>query len=681
MRPLLPAALLALFTWWSGTFTAGAEAVPVAVGTGALLVFVAATGVGADPLRLGRRRWILLALLVVATGASWALAEVSRAGRSAVLLLPAFLALPGAVARCLPRERELGRGAEAVALVAGITGIWGLVDRAVGEAERAAAPLGHHLLLGEWLVLFLPLAWWAASRKRGRARLRKAVGWSAVGAVIAAIVATGSIACLAALAVQLVVLARRRSSRISAAVAVGIAVAAIPVLGVLDGVVERITSSWQARLTYWEAGVRGWLERPFLGHGPGSTGWTIGEHHLPVPGVNPPGELVSDLHSVPLGILYETGAVGAVLVGLVGVFLVLGIRGGIAGRDDGLGDAATAIGLGAATALTVGVTLGTSAVWAGAGIVLGFVLSPAAASTEPASARVPPPARRGRLGWTIYAVAASLALAPLFLARWHYERALEAESIGEVERRVALAIEADPSFPLYRLRSALYARSPRAAAIAADRATELAPGVAAFWLVAGDRAASVGLSGADELLGRACLLDPLAATAPMLLALDEADGPITFDETAARDGAGASRARSAARALLAEPGLVASPHFDRVSVRRRVAAAIESWPGVDAGWRRAMVERLRVPPLDAPADDEYVATIDDPRGGASESFSLVLFRRPPWPGALTAVPVRGEVFEAVALPAATRLPSTEPAALLGPDRGCSASGERREESG
>ena len=60
---LIPAALLALFGGWCGTFYYGASAPAVVVGHAVLLAAAAWGWRGWDPLRLGERAWVLAPLL------------------------------------------------------------------------------------------------------------------------------------------------------------------------------------------------------------------------------------------------------------------------------------------------------------------------------------------------------------------------------------------------------------------------------------------------------------------------------------------------------------------------------------------------------------------------------------------------------------------------------------------
>ncbi|HEV8632466.1 MAG TPA: hypothetical protein VGV61_19285, partial [Thermoanaerobaculia bacterium] len=96
----LPAALLALFAGWCGSFYYGASALAVACAHAALLALAAYGWRGWDPLRLGARGKVLLPLLWLVLLLAMRGSPVPRAGWLGAALLPALLALPAAVARC-----------------------------------------------------------------------------------------------------------------------------------------------------------------------------------------------------------------------------------------------------------------------------------------------------------------------------------------------------------------------------------------------------------------------------------------------------------------------------------------------------------------------------------------------------------------------------------------------------
>jgi hypothetical protein len=190
MAALVPPLLLALFGAWCGTFAWGATAAASAVAAVALLGTLLWTGPAwQDPLRLGRAgRLLPPALWIAAAASAWA-SPVPRAGWVPVLLLPAFLALPGAVERCWRREEDRRRGLRALALTVAGVSLWSLIDWAVLGSPRPAMPLGHHNLLAAWLVIALPLAVLPA-REPGRWRF---AGLAAGGLAVAALLASRSL--------------------------------------------------------------------------------------------------------------------------------------------------------------------------------------------------------------------------------------------------------------------------------------------------------------------------------------------------------------------------------------------------------------------------------------------------------------------------------------------------------
>ena len=78
--------------------------------------------------------------------------------------------------------------------------------------------------------------------------------------------------------------------------------------------------------------MRGFTARPILGWGPGSAPWTAAAFLDPVPGVNPWGESVGELHSLPVQLAYELGITGFLLAG--GIAILFFVR-RIAEREEG----------------------------------------------------------------------------------------------------------------------------------------------------------------------------------------------------------------------------------------------------------------------------------------------------------------------------------------------------------
>src|SRR5882724_16363 len=192
MLPLLPALLAALSAVWCGTFSGGAGwaggAAAVALPLVLLVVAGSGSGDGGDPLRLGRAGRLLPAALWIAVAASAWASPVPRAGRFAVVLLPAYLALPGAVARCWPTETARRIGLWALSGVVGGVALLSLAGIVLRHTGRASLPLGHHNLLAAWLVILGPIALLPA-RETGGGR---GLGWGSGALGAAAVLASRS---------------------------------------------------------------------------------------------------------------------------------------------------------------------------------------------------------------------------------------------------------------------------------------------------------------------------------------------------------------------------------------------------------------------------------------------------------------------------------------------------------
>ena len=181
-----------------------------------------------------------------------------------------------------------------------------------------------------------------------------------------------------------------------------------------------------ARGAYLAAGLRGLPARPLLGWGPGSVPWTAAAFLEPVPRVNPWGESVGDLHSLPVQIAYELGVTGLLLVaGLSVLFFVRRIAEREEGRDPAL-LLGGLLGLGSGAVASLG---------SGALAVTALPLAAAVAAGAALAGSGRGKARSSRLPVRIYALAALLALAPLEIARWHYDRArLRPRGLGKPRR-------------------------------------------------------------------------------------------------------------------------------------------------------------------------------------------------------------------------------------------------------
>jgi O-antigen ligase len=672
--PFLPALLLALLASWCGTLQGGATA---AGGTAAVALLLAMSATTAttgtpwrDPLALGRAGRLLPLALWLWVALSWWASPVRRAGTVGLILLPAFLLLPAALARCWREERDRRIGLRALAGVVAGVALWALGDEILFGASRAAMPLGHHTLLAFWLVTLAPIAALPA-RETGRWRfLGLGAGIVAVAAVLASRSLLGIVG-LVAEGVVGVALARKRRAGLPSpgegragdgrgaggeghrrlaglGLLLLLALAAILQAPRLAGILSGRDVSARARSVYWAAGWQGFLARPIQGWGPGAAAWTNARFLRPVPGVNPPGETVGELHSLPLQMADELGVPGLLLaLAVAGLFLVRRACAVRRAADPGL-LLASVLGLGGAGVAALGTAnLAVAALpWA-----VGTAAGGALAAVEHGRTRTGTDLHgRWEEWWArgavrLYALIAVLALTPGIVAQWWYDHALAAESAGrraEAVRALDRAVRLDPAFPLYRMRLALLRNEPELAL----RAAEDGGDVAALWTVAGILGQAAQRPWAPAALERACADDPLSPFPPF------------FRMQADPRAAGAGRA--GARALLAAPELAAAVVWEgREELYATALREVRAWPGIDPGWKEAFLSVAEIPaiaPPDRRGEPQWIAlTFDtDPR----ESISVPLFRRRPWPTRWPLVPVRRGLLERLALPAPTTLATT-----------------------
>ncbi len=656
---LAPALLLALFGAWCGTFAWGATAAASATAMISLLGILFWIGAPwRDPLRLGSVGRLLPAGLWIAAAASAWASPVPRAGRVAVLLLPAFLALPAVLASCWRLEEDRRRGLRAVALVVVGVAAWALVDWGFLGSPRPAMPLGHHNLLAAWLVILLPLAVLPA-RETGSWRL---AGLAAGGLALLAILASHSLAGFVALGLEALVGfgirgaggvrglrnvrggdRQRRGWAVLLALALLVSFLQVPrALRILTGQ----DPSARARTSYVEAGWAGFTARPILGWGPGSAAWTSAAFLDPIPGINPWGEAVGELHSLPVQLAYELGITGLLLaLATVVLFFVRRTGERQEGRDPGL-LAAGLLGLGGGAVASLGSgALAVTALPVAAAVAAGAAL--AGSGRGKARPESPWPVR-------VYAVAALLFLAPLALAHWRYDRAVAADVAHrphQADSELAEAVRLDPQFPLYSVRLALLRnREPgdriahAANAELAHRGAEMGRAVPSLWLVAGVLGYSARRPWAGVALEKACRLDPLDPFPPFYLMLNEPGG--------------AEAATHGAHALLAAPPLAAAVFWERhPELLGRALETVRVWPGVDDGWKQALFAAVPPPEADPQPVDVLPLLIDT---AEEETLSLPVFRRRQWPARWGLVQVRLKALPPLHLPAATEVPGTSP---------------------
>jgi hypothetical protein len=757
---LVPALLAALYAGWCGNLLGGVTAAGSTAALAALLLTLGFfAGPWRDPLRLGGA-WRLapLGLWLAAAASAW-LSPVPRAGLAAAVLLPAYLGLAGAVARCWESEAARRLGARGMAATVALLAGWALIAElrggetaaaavpaavamAAGRGEAAPglggtlAPLGHHTLLATWLATLLPVALLPLREKSGWRWLGGGAGALGVaGMLVGRSLAGGAAMACEALLAAVWLAGRRGGAHDGASADAGtdagrggdpsdagdehggpgveaaghdgsgatagsgggmrlrrrLLAVALAVLGLalaafqvprLARIAARRDASALARAVYVEAGWQGWKERPWLGWGPGSAPWTAAWFLAPRPGLNPWGEAVGELHTLPVHLAYETGALGLLCVlATAGAFLgrrwaerraavdpvmlaagCLGFAGaGIAW----LGTAAVAVSaLPLALAVTAGAALagGSAAAPAGGAAV-------ASAASPPWQRRRPAedggPSRSARAGtrpapaWLngptcVYGLAAAAALLAPQMARWHYDRAVAA---GQAGRRpaalseLAAAVRLDPAFPLYRLRLALLrdgGAGEFGAGALAWRAARDGQGVGLAWLAAGILGRTEGEVWAPAAFEQGCALDPLSPFPPFYLMASAPDA--------------AAAPRLGARALLAEPRLMAATFWEgREPLFRRALEEVRRWPGVDAGWKLALLAAAPSPPARRGAIVRLELIVDG--GGFTQATSLHLFRRLPWLARWQLLRLRASVVERLAMPPATSLLGTDGASF------------------
>ena len=295
---------------------------------------------GAIRSQLGRGGEVLLWALLAAIGASAAASPVPRAGLESLAVLPAFLLVPAAVERIVARRPIAAASAVALSrwwlvAVAGV-GAGGCGQRrrlarrgadrtprrardlaALRAAVRACSPRAS-AAPGEPSACWRPWPRRLPSSPRARwspplfSPCRPAMLWPRRRARWWALAARRG--------------AGRRGERSSP-----------------DRDRLRQRSVDRRARAYLDAGWAGLRARPALGWGPGSVGWTVGEHLQPAPGRNPPGEVVSYLHFLPLDLAYQLGIAGALLAAaVVAAFLVARRRERAAADDAPLFDASMA---------------------------------------------------------------------------------------------------------------------------------------------------------------------------------------------------------------------------------------------------------------------------------------------------------------------------------------------------
>lgn len=637
----IPAGLLALFAAWCGTLPGASSPFAWAIAGVVLVALLGPPGL----LRQGARErwwvipWVALGVLVVSRWGGFGPPLVALAA-----LVALAGGLPCRIKAWWGSRPATDRGTVAVAGVLGAVSCWSLVQAWMEGSFRPAMPLGHHNLLAAWVVIVAPLAALGLRSPGWRRGLSLAALCLGLGALLASRSLGGVFALAAELVVTLIFVPNLKARLGLMALGFGALLSQGPRLVALWTAAD---SSLAARSGYWRAGWEGFLAHPWFGWGPGSVPKTLGLWLEPVPGVNPPSEVVGQLHSLPLQLLYELGGVGFVAVlGLIGAFGWRRLRARKRATDPPL----QAAGL---VALVGGMVVSCTDAWLSI-LALPLALSVAAGGALAGEGRLDgplPAGSRRSLGWwstLALQVVVVLAIVSGFLGRFHYQRALGAVTSEELCRELSVALRFEPNHPLYLARRGACGEGE---AGLARRAAELAPGIAVFQTSAGLEAWK-HQQPYEEWLRRGLAADPLGAAAPYFL-------------MALRPEA-SDAAVCGARALLSEPRLFAATFFeDHPELIAPIRREILRWPGVDAGWKGALAEVLARPLATHGPTGTFGLGFDDPQGG----LSLYAFNRPSWAWEWFAVPVRVARFEDLELPSAAELATSSPVAFPKDDCG------------
>lgn len=626
LRAAMPILALGLLAFFWGHFPGAASAAGATASQLTMVAVLAAGGLAG--LRLSRLATASLGLLWLAVLLALVFSPLPRAGRVAFALLPGFAILPWLSAELFKTAATLRLATRGLAALLGLVAARGLAGVFFEGTPGASLPLGHHNLLAVFLILLLPAAW--ALYRGGLGSADRFFALLAGGLGLTALLLTRSLGGALALLVFLVLLLPwdRSSTRIGSMIGV-LLLALLLGVGLLPRWIDfehELGLSMAARLGYLEAGWRGFLASPLVGHGPGTTPWLFAAYFEPATGVHPPGHLVGDLHDLPLQVLFELGLAG--FLAAAGWLWVLQRP---LWRHEGVGEGVSLLRLawvrgaraGLAAALLFSLTgfpLSVPVLPFAFGLLAGIGL-----------AAVGPDA--GPLGWrpprVVIAVVLILALAsilPGLRAQWAWDEARLAGDAVRAEKALARAVALDPDFPLYVARLGQL-RGEVELLVAASRA---AGAVGPMTLQAGLAAEAAGRPEAAELLARACDLDPFGGLAPFRLAVGPAGGETSL------------RVQRAKRALVAEPRLVAAKAWlDHPEVLLRAQVELDR-PGVPPGYAARFLPAMQE--LFAPepaAEADFVLRLDqDP----AESFSLFLFRRSPFPVAISRVPVKVSAF-------------------------------------
>jgi O-antigen ligase len=669
--PILPVLALGMLAFAWGNFPGAAEARGATGSQLLLLSGGAAAAIAWRRLgrRLRRRELAALVLLWLAAALAFSSSTVPRAGRAALALLPLAGILPWLAAELWAAGRGLRLAVRSLALLLAAVASHGLWGAFFGGTPGASLPLGHHNQLAVFLLMLLPaplaLGWRGGAQDERSLRLDRLLAIGAGGLGLTALAATRSLGGALAFLVGLLLFlpAWRGVARFRwlkpAAVAAGIGLLGLGLLPRLLNFGEEIGVSSEARHGYLLAGWRGFLEAPWIGHGPGSTAWLFSRYFEPEVAVHPPDHIVADLHDLPLQVLFEVGLVGF-LAAATWLFLLLRPLFATPTPDDpfraALVRGSRAFLVAALVFSATGFLLAVPALPVAFLLLAG--LGRAALGEKGANQQLPygqrgrlarllavergrgaggtlalPGGRTLRFGFLTLVAAALFWLLPGLRAQWAWERARSAEDSSAARWALEEAVAIDPDFPLYRARVGILAGNAEQLIEAADAAGAVGP----VTLQAGLAAEAAAIPAAEDLLARACDLDPFGGLAPFRLAVGPAGGA---DEL---------RVERAMRALVAEPRLVAAIAWRQYPHILQRAQVLLDRQGTPLGWSAALLpsmEKVLGRPPGETAD--LVLRIDrEP----AEAVSLYVFRRSPWPAELARVQVRRDAVPADMPPA------------------------------
>jgi tetratricopeptide (TPR) repeat protein len=186
-------------------------------------------------------------------------------------------------------------------------------------------PLGSKVLMAGLLTLAIPLAMGRFLEAQGQRRLL----WIASALILAVgLVLTRSAVAIVilpfAVAVPLV-LGNKKRGRMVAVLGLTVVILSGALYSTRFRGGTDATQSWDNRVRYWSGALPAMAERPLVGWGSGQVGLTYPPFRIQRAGYAPSGEVVSDLHSVPLQWAYEYGLIGLTLrIAAFGVLLLPG---------------------------------------------------------------------------------------------------------------------------------------------------------------------------------------------------------------------------------------------------------------------------------------------------------------------------------------------------------------------